>query len=831
MTGNISRKISDRGRSKREGRAFAPHTKVCSPPFQLAYKKRLYSPNRVLYPLKRVDWDPKGDRHPENRGKSGYVRISWDEALDIIADEIRRILDKYGPYAILTQADGHAQTKAVHGPHAHPTHLLLEELGGCIYQIRNPDSWEGWYWGAFNVWGFHPPNCGTQNVQNAIPDVCQNTELLLFWGCDPESTTWGWQGQLPSRLCFFFKELGIKRIFISPDLNFGAAVHADKWIPIKPNTDAALQLAIAYLWITEDRYDKEYVKTHTYGFENFKKYVLGEEDGIPKTPRWAEGITGVPARVIKALAREWASKRTTIVHIFGGGYIRGPYSHEPARLEVLLLAMQGWGKPGVHQLHFPGSYLFQARELNPWPQAETVPSLIHINAEPLLFPVLPDKQFVPKTLVPDAILNPPVEWVGRHLVDPPEFMFKKFKFPEDGFPEIHMIWTDSPCWTTCWNNGFRYIEAIRSPKIEFVLAQHMSFENDCNFADIVLPVTTKLEEEDIGNDILNGQFCIIQYEEKAVEPLGESKTDYEIVCMIAKRLEEKYPEKFKGLYGRFTYGETVEDKMKRGFEGSGCSKYLTWEELKEKKYFVVPTHLKWEDYEVFPPGARKFYEDPEKNPLKTPSGKIEFFSQNLAKYFPDDQERLPVPHFISYGESHQESLLHPRAKKYPLLVVSPHGRWRMHAQLDDFDWFHEIPTSKIRGPDGYLYEPVWIHPVDAEKRGIRYGDVIKMYNERGAVLGAAYVTERIMPGVVRMDHGSRVDLVDDKLDRGGAINLITPSKTTSKNNVGMAVSGFLVEVEKVSLDELRAKYPEIFLKPYHPESGLTLEKVLVKMGR
>ena len=129
-------------------------------------------------------------------------------------------------------------------------------------------------------------------------------------------------------------------------MNYTAAIHADKWIPVFPNTDAALQLAIAYIWITENTYDKEYLKTHSVGFEKCRDYILGKEDGIPKTPKWAEPLCGVPARTIKALARDWAAKPTTIVHGLAGSALRGPYAHEPARLEVLLMAMQGLGKPG-----------------------------------------------------------------------------------------------------------------------------------------------------------------------------------------------------------------------------------------------------------------------------------------------------------------------------------------------------------------------------------------------------------------------------------------------------------------------------------------------------
>ena len=265
---------------KARDKTFEPVMKTLLPPLALGYKKRVYSPNRILFPLKRVDFDPNGERNIQNRGYSGYVRISWDEALDIITSEIKRVQKKYGPSAILTQADGHGETKQVHGPHGCSVRLL-EMMGGHTMQTRNPDSWEGWWWGAKHVWGCEP--LGQQEPHNnVVPDIAQNGELLLYWGCDAETTQYGWGGLTPSRLMFWFKELGIKSIFICPDLNYSAAVHADKWIPILPNTDAALQLAIAYVWITEGIYDKEYVNTHTVGFDKVKDYVLGKEVVFPK---------------------------------------------------------------------------------------------------------------------------------------------------------------------------------------------------------------------------------------------------------------------------------------------------------------------------------------------------------------------------------------------------------------------------------------------------------------------------------------------------------------------------------------------------------------------
>ena len=273
--------------------------------------------------------------------------------------------------------------------------MLLDMLGGFTLQVRNPDSWEGWYWGAKHIWGMEPVGLQWPYNANVFPDILKHSETTLMWGCDPETTNWGFGAVLMSRYCYHLTEMGIKQIYICPDLNYGAGVHADKWIPILPNTDAALQLAIAYQWIVEDTYDKEYLKTHAVGFEKFKAYVLGEEDGIAKTPEWAAGKCHVPSRIIKALARRFARTATSIVHCLGGPYIRGAYSTEPARLEVVLLAMQGLGRPGVNQASFiTGAFFCEAVTgrtcRSPMPQAKQVPFLgeaytglrpIHAHAE------------------------------------------------------------------------------------------------------------------------------------------------------------------------------------------------------------------------------------------------------------------------------------------------------------------------------------------------------------------------------------------------------------------------------------------------------------------
>ena len=224
---------------------------------------------------------------------------------------------------------------------------------------------------------------------------------------------------------------------------------------------------------------------------------------------------------------------------------------------------------------------------------------------------------------------------------------------------------------------------------------------------------------------------------------------------------------------------------------------------------------------------------------QTPSGKLEFYSQRLADHYPDDNERAPLPKWVESSAFHDERIGGERAKEYPLLLMSNHGRWRTHAQNDDISWQREIKTCKIKGWDGYLYEPIWINPKDAAARGIKDGDIVKLFNERGTVLGAAFVWERIIPGALSMDHGARADLInvgtDGFLDRGGANNLISPLNGISQNCWGMATSGFLVDVQKLTMAEMeewREKYPEAFARAYDPAAGLRFDAwVIQEEGR
>lgn len=801
----------------------------------LAYKKRIYSPNRVKYPLRRVDWSPE-NRNPQNRGKSGFVRISWDEALNIIESEIKRIKEVYGTTeAVLVMDDGHGQSSFLHTRHGYGV-TLFDKLGGRTLALRNPDSWEGYYFGAKHVWGFND-QVG-EPMQDAVwEDVLENCEVAIYTGCDPDTTVAGFAGQIGTIMTRWLKQAGIKIVAISPDLNYSASVHADKWIPIKPGTDGALYLAIAYVWLTEGTYDKKYVKTHCIGFEEFRRYALGEED-VPKTPAWAEKITGIPPTTIRALAKLWATRKTSLFVHYGGAKTRGTMGQIPTRLEAYVLAMQGLGAPGRQFARFrmlgTGTYK-KLSQIPRYPEIDVEgfpigPAVSH----PFTVPIAP---FVPKPLVPDAILNPQVNWYGSTaLLVPCEDQFVKYTYPpNEKHPGIHMIWNCNSCLIACWPHGYRFIEAFRSPRIEFIVACHPWLENDLLYADLILPETTTFENE----DMIVAMYCDVQglfYQDKCVEPIGESKSHYEVHRLIAQRLGvkeamEAFPE--------------PEEVMRSSYERSlAFTKFkISYEEFKERKMVLYdhPTVEEWEklkkETEVLPgvpfkPGLTWFYELPEGRGLDTPTGKIEFVSQGILKHFPDDKERPPLARWVE----HDELLTSSKAKKYPLLVISNHPRWRVGSQCDDITWTREIPTCKIRGPDGYLYEPLWIHPKDATKREIKHGDIVKAYNDRGTILTAAYVTERIIPGTVYVDHGARHDpiSIDERIDRGGCSNLIDPSYS-ERYKPGedikipeMVVSSYLVEVEKVDIFEFIRKYPVAFARKSHPEAGLSYESWCVK---
>jgi molybdopterin guanine dinucleotide-containing S/N-oxide reductase-like protein len=741
---------------------------------------------------------------------------------------------------------GHGESKSLHKKGNH--RAMLDPLGGGIAVHNSPDSWEGFHYGTPHMWGMLAAH-GMPYNDNKLQDVLDNCELLISAGGDVNKTAPTFASQWIVRPMFWLKKVGIQLIAVGPDLDYTACHLADKWIPTLPNTDAALWEAIAYVWITNGTYDQEYVDTHTTGFDKFKDYILGKEDGVAKTPEWAAPLCGVPSRTIKALARKWAAKRTSTFRPTGGAYIRGPYSHEPARFEACLLTMQGQGKPGISMFIW-GTW---AGYFYPNPMAAPTGG----GASPTSAKVTPQR--VARDLIPDAIINPPIEWMdptNQTTQTTVRYMFPGKYTPGEsntvtpGYPEIKMIWDQACSYLARMQCGNRFIQAVRTPgKVEFFVAQDPWLEDNALFADVVLPVTTLLETTDVNG--ANGESVSCWYrQEKCIEPVGESMSDFQITSAIAQRLDTIMPG--YDLLNKFTGGRTEEEWLKLGFDKSGLADLAKkgvpagfpevppdFDSLKQVGYYLVPWDPNWKSRTVGGPWDA-FFKDPSdpKGQLTTPSGKIEFYAETLAKAFPDDKERPPLPHwgvapYAPFGKTHDEWRLNKegRAQQYPLVVMTQHPRWRQHVMNDDISWSREIETCKVRGPDGYQYEPVWIHPNDANPRGLKTGDIVQVWNDRGKLLGGAYVTERIIPGAVLMDHGARIDpinLPDDPskygetIDRAGSNNCINPGKGNSVNcqNSG-CWSSFLVEVKKADMADLMAKYPAAFTRPVDPDAGPT----------
>jgi trimethylamine-N-oxide reductase (cytochrome c) len=814
------------------GKSFTPPNTTLTAPHNLLSKGMIDSPVKLLYPLKRVDWEPGGDPdkiNTQNRGVSKYKRISWDEATTIVANEMTRVAEKYGPEAVCVYGTGMGEPKVIPGNmnthKAFADYYLLAKYGGLPSNMQAASGSFIGGQGYSTCLGF--PNLGYE-LGSYCQDVMDNTELSVVWPGDTETKTWAQNtGLLGGFMVRFMKELGIKMVHVESVLTKGGGIYADKWIPIICGTDCAMQLALAYTWITEDTYDKDYVDTHTIGFDAWKAYVMGDEDGVPKTPEWAAPICGVPEWTIKALARDWASKVTSVTHgAQGGGVCRAPYSSEPSRMEAYLLGMQGWGNPGVHQIRIAGAPGSAAGVQGIYPPQSDTPAVISqispnstitsAMMRDLGAQVVTNARAERQVLTGNnakCILNPPQEsWElnGVHKV-----------YPSDGKSEIHMIWTSTDAFIGMGDGANERFQAYRSPKIESLIAQNMYLKESQNYADLILPICTQLECEDLKWINASPLYSVL-IREKGVRPRGEAKTDFGATVAIAEKLG--FADKI--LEGYANEEEFNKGQLKSGYEGSGWKDMVNWEDLDSNGYFCVEPPADWDtrlDRQAF-----NFYEKPDDYPLSTPSGKFEFESQFIKNTFPDDKERPPVAHYIrggpeSEGWTHDEDhLLSERAKEYPLVVVSNVRMYALMTMTGDLPAIREI--TKQKGYDGYMYENLWIHPTDAEARGIENGDIVRFYNERGSVLGAALVTERVCPGVVNMPKGQQLDyIIPAEVDRSGCPNTISPQKPLSKHcTVGGNYYGFLVQLEKVTgsqMDEWREKYPEAFSRAYDPAYG------------
>ena len=803
---------------KARGRTFTPPRRTTIAPHALASKSVIYSKDRLLYPLKRVDFDPNGNRNCGNRGKSGYERITWEEALDIVAGEIKRVRREHGKGAILSSHSSHHTWGNV-GYYISANFRFMNTIGHTKMVI-NPDSWEGWYWGAMHHYG-HSMRNGAFEPYGQMQDCLESCEMIVFWSSDPESSSGSYAAFEGTIRRQWAKELGVKMVHIDPYFNHTSAFLGGKWIPVLPGTSPALAHAISYVWIDEGLYDEEYVALRTTGFEKWRAYIMGDEDGTAKTPEWQEPETGVRAHVVRALAREWGNKKTYLAAggkgtTFGGA-CRSATGTQWARSMVCLMAMQGLGKPGVNfgnlqtgaplDLHFyfpgyaeggiSGDIEGSGTAFNLF---QRMPHVMSMNSV---------SQKVPRTYIAESITE---ERVEGYPTDPRslERQFQKFSYPSPGHSRIRMMYKYGGSHFSTVMDSNRLVRAYQSDKLEFVINQSIWNEGEVKFADIVLPVCTNFERWDIGEWAVAGGYAhhnecqlnhrVIAMQHKCIEPLGESRSDFQIFLDISKRL---------GLGAYFAQGMRELDWCKLQFEASDLKEVVSWKDFLKKGYYVVPaeaenlrvpTAFRW-----FAEGRKKDVPEPHPLPseyggefregLQTQSGKIEFEATSLKNF--GDEERPPINRYIPSWEGLNNKLLSAR---FPLQLITPHPRYSFHTHTDGKDSaINDIEAHRVL-IDGYYYWPARINPRDAVERGIAHHDLIRLFNDRGDVICAAVVTERILPGVIHSYESSAVyDPIGEpglSPERGGCVNQLTPARPQTAKTTATAPNSCLIQVEQ-----------------------------------
>ena len=801
------------------GLKFTPPRKTTLAPHGQNSKALVYSPDRLLYPMKRVDFDPDGERNTQNRGKSGYVRISWDEALSLVAGEIKRARRTHGPGAMAVSHGSH-HTWGNIGYYLSALYRFRNAVGHTAVH-HNPDSWEGWYWGAAHHWGYSL-RVGQSETYGTVEDCLQNCDMIVFWSADPETTSgsYGAQEGTVRRQWLKNPKLGVKIVHIDPFYNSSAQFLPGKWLAPRPTTSVALAMAVAYVWIKEGLYDKDYVATHTIGFDKWKAYLVGDEDGVPKTPEWQESETGVPAKDVRALAREWGKKRTYLApggwgngH---GGACRNQTGIQWARVMVCLIAMQGLGKPGVNMgnlqwgcpvdfnFYFPG---YAEGGMSGDIEGTSMPVELY-QRMPQLPTMNTANQKIPRIFMPEAILDGKADgylWNGKSI----EHQFAKVSYPAAGHAPVRMLYKYGGSMLATMNNTNRHVRMYQSENLEFVVNQSIWFEGEAKFADLILPACTNFERVDIsewaalggyghhGQQQLNHRVVIFQA--PAVAPLGESRSDFWIFNEISKRL---------GLANYFSEGINEIDWVKRQFEASDLPKYISWKKFIRRGYFVVPTEKEklrapvsfrwfWENRKKDVPEPLPLpsdYSDEYLRGLQTQSGKLEFECNSLIRA--NDPERPPIVKYVPSWEGIHSGELFER---HPLQLLTPHSKYSFHTQGDGKDSFLlNIEDHRVK-VEGYYYWIVRMNPQDAAERGIKKHDLVKVFNDRGAVLCAALPTERLPRGVCHAYESSAIyDPMGDpgkSIDRGGCVNLLTPERTQTKSTHSLAGANSLVEIE------------------------------------
>jgi len=674
-----------------------------------AYRQRVYDPDRLKYPMKRIG----------ERGEAMFERISWDEALDRIVEEINRVRNTFGPSALHYLAGG-GDKMFLNSP---GTMANILAMTGGFTGRWGMHSFEGGLFASIATYG-------TLASRNNIDDLL-NSRLIIMWGWDPTETI---QETNTSWFLLRAKESGAKIVSIDPRHTNSTALMARQWIPIRPGTDTAVLISMAYVIISENLLDQSFLDRYTVGFDLFRDYVIGKEDGTPKTPAWAEEISGIPANIIINLAREYATTKPAAL-VSGIAPGRTAYGEQFHRASKTLAAMTGnigvhggWAGRSFVTTMF-GGYNYKLgglpRGKNPVeagvpPRRDGLPTL----------PGTENSSRIHASELADAIL----------------------KGKAGGYPadiKMALVMTTNP--VNQFPNTNKIIKAFK--KLEFIAVAEQVMTATARFADILLPVSTYMERNDI---VAEGGIPYYGHVNKVIEPLHESRSLFEIYRGIATRL------------GVTVYNEKTEDEwLKVMVEGSHVPDY---DEFKRNAIYRIEFP---EPHVAF----KKQIEDPDNNPFPTPSGKIEIYSQRLADM--NLQELPPIPKYIEHWEGRND----PLAEKYPLQLITTHFKRRAHTQFEKVPWLREL-----------LPQAITMNTVDAQARDINNGDMVKVFNDRGEIILPAEVTERIMPGVVNIPQGAWHAPDEKGVDRGGCSNVLT----LDKRSPGGAVchNTGLVQVER-----------------------------------
>ena len=714
-------------------------------PLHAALPEMVDHPTRIARPMVRAGYHNAGPRSDTaGRGAEPFVPVSWDRALDLVAGELGRVRREHGNEAIYAGSYGWASSGKIH----HPRTLirrLLNLYGGATDHVGNYSC------GAALVVAPHVIGTAAPVGMQATEwrNIARHTELIVsFGGMAPKNLqisfgglglhrARGWIGKLA--------ESGTEAVSISPLGDDAAAALGARWLAIRPNADTALMLGLAHTLIAEGLHDRAFLERYCTGFERFAAYVEGRADGVAKDAGWAASRCDIGAEEIRALARRMATRRTMITLSYS--LQRADWGEQPIWMGIALAAMLGQiGLPGGgFGIGYGAMGSIGSEKIAAGPRS--VPTGID-----------PTGSFIPVARIADMLLEPGGEY--------------EFNGARRTYPDIRMVW---------WAGGNpfhhhqdlnRLLAAWRKP--ETVVVQDPFWTPAARHADIVLPAATALERNDIGAG--SGDSTIYAMR-RAVEPVGEARSDYDIVTGLAERL---------GLAGRFTGGKGELDWIRETYESFAVRMAGEGADLPGFDEFWRAGRVRVKEPEDEFVLFADFRADPDANPLRTPSGRIEIFSETVDGFGYDD-----CPGHPAWIEP-REWLGSPLAARFPLHLVSNQPATRLHSQLD--------PSSVSRGGKVAGREAVTLHPDDAAPRGIADGDVVRLWNDRGQCLAGARVSETVRPGVAVLPTGAWYDPEEPgrigSLERHGNPNMLTHDLGTSRLAQATAAHSALVEAER-----------------------------------